>query len=179
MNRKLLVAVLAASLMLGACAGKRGTDATASGGEAVGAQSGADAQTSGVTTVSAGDGATASGALGPQGALGSQRVIYFDFDSSEIRSEYVEVIAAHGRFLGGNPAVRVRLEGHTDERGSREYNIGLAERRAQTVRRALALQGVQESQISTVSYGEERPAAAGSDENAYSRNRRVEIVYIN
>lgn len=181
MNRKLLVAALAAALMLGACAGKSGTDADASGGEAVGAnaQAGTDAQTSGVASVSAGDGSASQGALGPEGALGSQRVIYFDFDSSEIRSEYVDVIAAHGRFLGGNASVRVRLEGHTDERGSREYNIGLAERRAQTVRRALALQGVQESQISTVSYGEERPAAAGSDENAYSRNRRVEIVYIN
>jgi peptidoglycan-associated lipoprotein len=89
------------------------------------------------------------------------------------------VIAAHGRFLAGNATVRVRLEGHTDERGSREYNNGLAERRAQTVRRALALQGVQESQIATVSYGEARPAAAGSDEAAWSMNRRVEIVYIN
>ncbi len=67
----------------------------------------------------------------------------------------------------------------TDERGSREYNIGLGERRAQTVKRALMLQGVQEAQIATVSYGEERPAAAGSDENAWSKNRRVEIVYIN
>ncbi len=91
----------------------------------------------------------------------------------------MDVIAAHGRFLAGNATVRVRLEGHTDERGSREYNIGLGERRAQTVKRALMLQGVQEAQIATVSYGEERPAAAGSDENAWSKNRRVEIVYIN
>ena len=88
-------------------------------------------------------------------------------------------IAAHGRFLAGNATVRVRLEGHSDERGSREYNIGLGERRAQTVKKALALQGVQDSQIATVSYGEERPAAAGSDDNAWSKNRRVEIVYIN
>jgi peptidoglycan-associated lipoprotein len=74
--------------------------------------------------------------------------------------------------------VRVRLEGHTDERGSREYNIGLGERRAQAVRRALLLQGATETQLSTVSYGAERPAAAGSNEAAWSQNRRVEIVYL-
>ena len=73
---------------------------------------------------------------------------------------------------------KVRLEGHADERGSREYNIGLGERRGQAVRRALALQGVAETQLSTVSYGEERPAAAGSDDQAYGLNRRVEIVYL-
>ncbi len=75
------------------------------------------------------------------------------------------------------PTARVRLEGHTDERGSREYNIGLGERRAQAVRRALLLQGVAEAQITTVSYGEERPAAEGNDEAAYAQNRRVELVY--
>jgi len=124
-------------------------------------------------------GGTASGALGPAGELGSQRVIYFDFDNSDIRPEFVDVVAAHGRFLAANPALRVRLEGHTDERGSREYNIALGERRSQTVRRALALQGVKESQIATVSYGAERPAVAGSDESAYTKNRRVELFYIN
>lgn len=174
------ITAIAALLLLGGCASKKGEDSAASSGETVGSTgAGSEAQGSGVTTVSAGSGATTQGALGPEGSLGSQRVIYFDFDSSDIRPEYVDVIGAHGRFLGANASVRVRLEGHTDERGSREYNIGLAERRAQTVRRALALQGVQESQISTVSYGEERPAAAGSDENAYAKNRRVEIVYIN
>ena len=75
-------------------------------------------------------------------------------------------------------AQKVRLEGHADERGSREYNIGLGERRGQAVRRALALQGVAETQLSTVSYGEERPVEAGSTEQAYSKNRRVEIVYL-
>jgi len=73
----------------------------------------------------------------------------------------------------------VRLEGHTDERGTREYNIGLGERRSQSVRRAFLLQGVAETQVSTVSYGEERPASAGSDEVAWAQNRRVEIVYLN
>jgi peptidoglycan-associated lipoprotein len=175
-NRKWLVICVTVGLLVAGCAGKKpSTDST--GGEAVANN---DAQTSGVATVDTDKaGSGSGGALGPDGALGSQRVIYFDFDSSDIRNDYVDVIAAHGRFLAGNATVRVRLEGHTDERGSREYNIGLAERRAQTVRRALALQGVQETQIATVSYGEERPAATGSDENAYSKNRRVEIVYIN
>ncbi|HSN70925.1 MAG TPA: peptidoglycan-associated lipoprotein Pal [Steroidobacteraceae bacterium] len=104
-------------------------------------------------------------------------VIYFDFDRAEIKPEYVSVLAAHARYLNDDPGRRVRLEGHTDERGSREYNIGLGERRAQAVRRALLLQGVAEDQIVTVSYGEERPAVLGSDEEAYARNRRVEISY--
>jgi peptidoglycan-associated lipoprotein len=175
LNRKVLLLVLTSLLAVGACSSKRAqTDAGA--GETVGAESGAGADTSGVTTVTAGEGSN-SGALGPGGALGSQRVIYFDFDSSEIRGEYVDVIAAHGRFLASNATVRVRHEGHSDERGSREYNIGLGERRAQAVRRALMLQGVADTQITTVSYGEERPAVAGSDETAYARNRRVELVY--
>lgn len=104
-------------------------------------------------------------------------IVYFDYDRAEIRSEYVPVVAAHAKFLNGNAARKVRLEGHSDERGSREYNIGLGERRAQAVRRALMLQGVTDTQITTVSYGEERPAVAGSDDTAYSRNRRVELVY--
>jgi peptidoglycan-associated lipoprotein len=176
-----LVILVATALLIAGCGSKRPAADSANSGEpvAAGSTDTSGAQSSGVATVDASGGATSGGALGPDGPLGSQRVIYFDFDSSDIRNEYVDVIAAHGRFLAGNATVRVRLEGHTDERGSREYNIGLGERRAQTVRRALALQGVQDSQVTTVSYGEERPAAAGSDDNAYSKNRRVEIVYIN
>jgi peptidoglycan-associated lipoprotein len=104
-------------------------------------------------------------------------VILFDYDRADIRPEYVNVVAANAKFLNGNASRKVRLEGHSDERGSREYNIGLGERRAQAVRRALMLQGVTESQITTVSYGEERPAVQGSDESAYSKNRRVELSY--
>jgi peptidoglycan-associated lipoprotein len=103
--------------------------------------------------------------------------IYFDYDKSDIRQEFVPVLAAHAKFLNANASRKVRLEGHTDERGSREYNIGLGERRAQQVRRALMLQGVGDAQIVTVSYGEERPAVAGNDEDAYAKNRRVEIGY--
>ena len=115
---------------------------------------------------------------GPSGELLSKRVIYFDFDKSDIRADSQGVVAAHAAYLAKNPSQKVRLEGHADERGSREYNIGLGERRGQAVRRALMLQGVTDAQVATVSYGEERPAVAGSDEQAYALNRRVEIVYL-
>jgi len=115
---------------------------------------------------------------GPLEGLLAKRTIYFDFDSSEIRGEGTDIVAAHAKYLAQRGGMKVRLEGHTDERGSREYNIGLGERRAQAVRRALLLQGATEAQLSTVSYGEERPAAAGSDEAAWAKNRRVEIVYL-
>lgn len=106
-------------------------------------------------------------------------IVYFEFDSYELRAEDAEIAARHGIQLADNPGWNVRLEGHADERGSREYNIGLGERRAQAVRRVLLLQGAQPSQISTVSFGEERPVALGSDEDAWSQNRRVEFKYTN
>ena len=117
-------------------------------------------------------------AEGPLEGMLAKRTVYFDFDSSEIRGEGTEIVAAHAKYLAARGGIKVRLEGHTDERGSREYNIGLGERRAQAVRRALLLQGATEGQLSTVSYGEERPAAAGSDETAWTKNRRVEVVYL-
>jgi peptidoglycan-associated lipoprotein len=121
--------------------------------------------------------ATTEDAAGPSGELLSKRVVYFDFDSADIRADSQTVVGAHARYLAANASQKIRLEGHADERGSREYNIGLGERRSQSVRRALLLQGVAEVQIATVSYGEERPAEAGSSEQAYAANRRVEIVY--
>ena len=106
-------------------------------------------------------------------------VIYFDFDQSELRSEYSDLLARHAANLSNNRRASLRLEGHTDERGSREYNIGLGERRSQSVRRLLLIQGAAADQISTVSFGEERPAAFGSDEDSHQLNRRVEITYTN
>lgn len=106
-------------------------------------------------------------------------IVYFDYDSSELRAEDTDIVASHARELSMNPGLSVRLEGHGDERGSREYNIGLGERRAQTVRRLLLIQGASASQVSTVSFGEERPAVEGSTEAAYAQNRRVEITYTN
>ena len=132
--------------------------------------------TSGVADAGATVDDTATG--GPSGELLSKRVVYFDFDRADIRGDSQGIVNAHAAYLAKNPSQKVRLEGHADERGSREYNIGLGERRGQAVRRAMLLQGVAETQLSTVSYGEERPAVAGSDEQAYSLNRRVEIVYL-
>ena len=104
-------------------------------------------------------------------------VVYFDYDQAEIKPEFNDMLAAHGQFLAKNASATLRLEGNTDERGSREYNIGLGERRAQSVRRALMLQGASANQLTTVSYGEERPASTGSNEEAWRLNRRVELVY--
>src|SRR5262252_7495022 len=133
---------------------------------------------SGVTTgQGAGGGITGSPLEQERARLLQTLVIYFDYDQAEIKPEFTQVVQAHGQRLASNGAMQVRLEGHTDERGSREYNIGLGERRAQAVRRALMLAGAQPGQITTVSYGEERPAATGSDEESWRLNRRVEIVY--
>ena len=106
-------------------------------------------------------------------------IIYFDFDSAEVRADFTDVVARHALILANDATIRVRLEGHADERGSREYNIGLGERRAQSVRRMLMIQGASASQIATVSFGEERPLALGSDEESWAQNRRVEIKYTN
>jgi peptidoglycan-associated lipoprotein len=174
MRNALLLTMLSATLLLMGCP-KR--DAVKEAPPATSEESGA--ATPGLETNAVGQGsATAEGAAGQQAGL-AVRIIYFDFDNAEIRPEYRDVIAAHARRLAGNSTLRIRLEGHTDERGSREYNIGLGERRAQAVRRALMLLGVGEGQIATVSYGEERPAVQGSDEAAWAKNRRVEIANVN
>lgn len=107
----------------------------------------------------------------------AQRIVYFDFDRSEVKPEFMAVVQAHAQYLSSNPNARVTLEGHTDERGSREYNVGLGNRRAQAVRRMLMFHGVADRQVETVSYGEEKPAARGQNEDAWARNRRVEIIY--
>ncbi len=107
----------------------------------------------------------------------SQRSIYFDYDSSEIRSEYRPIIEAHAQYLSENPDTMMTLEGNTDERGSREYNLALGEGRAESVKRQMVLLGASAGQIRTVSYGEERPVADGHNEDAWRLNRRVDIVY--
>ncbi|MEC9407542.1 MAG: peptidoglycan-associated lipoprotein Pal [Pseudomonadota bacterium] len=110
-------------------------------------------------------------------ALLEERTIYFDFDSAELGSKARDVIRAHADYLVANPGTRIRLEGHTDERGTREYNIALGERRAKSVERAMMLRGVAKNQISVISYGEENPVALGSTEDAWAKNRRVVIQY--
>lgn len=110
-------------------------------------------------------------------ALRRENTVYFDFDKATIRPEFAEVLQAHGEFLRANPSVRVTVEGHTDERGTPEYNIALGERRALSVVQYLQNLGVSAGQISTVSYGEEKPAVRETNEAAYSKNRRGVLVY--
>ena len=107
----------------------------------------------------------------------SQRVLYFELDSSQIKDEDREIITVHAEFLAAHPEITIVLEGHADERGSREYNIALGEKRAKSVKQLMTLQGVADKQIQLISFGEERPVALGHDDAAWNLNRRVEILY--
>jgi peptidoglycan-associated lipoprotein len=112
----------------------------------------------------------------PQSVLAG-RLVYFDFDRDTVRSEFVPMLEAHARYLSQNPGARLRLEGHADERGTREYNLALGERRAQAVRRIMTLNGARDAQLDVISYGEEMPVAFTQTEESWARNRRVELVY--
>ena len=107
----------------------------------------------------------------------SSRIVFFDYDSYVVKPEAQGIIENNARFLRANNNRRAVIEGHTDERGGREYNLALGQRRAEAVRRSLGLLGVPDSQIEAVSFGKEKPASTGSDEAAYSQNRRAEITY--
>lgn len=172
-----ILSVAALLALLAGCGGSSGTlmDDGGAGTDMYG-DGGPDASSSGMGGDTYGEGSAFDDGLGTADAL-DNRVIYFAFDESEVAADSLGILEAHGAYLAANSGIRVRLEGHADERGSREYNIGLGERRAQAVRQILLLQGVSSTQLSTVSYGEERPAVLGSDEEAWSMNRRVELVY--
>ena len=142
--------------------GIRGTTAGAAG------QGGADSNSAGGSVVKPGPNAT--------GNL-AQRSVYFDYDSFSVKEEYKPVVQAHAKFLVENPTSRAYLEGHTDERGSREYNLALGQKRADAVRRIMSVLGEKDNQIESVSYGEEKPKNSGHDETAYAQNRRADIVY--
>lgn len=111
------------------------------------------------------------------GPVGVGKVIYFDYDSFVVKSDYQALVDQHARFLQANRGRSLVLEGNTDERGSREYNLALGQKRSEAVRRALTLVGANDSQIEAVSFGEEKPAVSGSSEEAYAQNRRVELRY--
>lgn len=173
----LLVPVLA--LTLAGCAGLGGgQDAGDATVEDRGTQADATTDAAGAQAAGAQAGAAFSGhELDNPASQLSKRIIYFDYDSSSIRNEDRELISAHAAYMAANSGAVVVLEGHADERGSREYNIALGERRAKAVRQLLLFQGAADRQLETVSYGEERPAAQGHDEGSWQQNRRVEIVY--
>lgn len=175
MTNGLLIGLLGLTLAgCGSLGGKQEAgDATVEdrGTQADGASSGA--QASGAQAGSAFSGNELDNPASPL----SKRVIYFDYDSVNIRDEDRAIISAHASYMAANKGSVAVLEGHGDERGSREYNIALGERRAKAVRQLLLFQGATDRQLETVSYGEERPAAQGHDEASWKQNRRVEIVY--
>ena len=115
--------------------------------------------------------------LNPNSLISTQRSVYFDFDKFDIKSEYSALIERQGKYLAAKPALAIRVEGNADERGGREYNLALGQKRAEAVRRALGLLGVSDAQMEAVSFGKEKPVAQGSDESAYSQNRRAALNY--
>jgi len=192
---KTVLALAISTIMLSACSSDSDTkDTSLLDGSQLNGSGINDASTSGLNNGSGINGSELNGSSGSNmygsdvaSSLGpefsdpnnplSKRIIYFTLDSSQVQPDFVPVIAAHSQYLIANPSQHIVLEGHGDERGSREYNIALGEQRAKSIANTMKLQGVSESQLEVVSYGEEKPAAFGSDESAWEQNRRVEINY--
>ncbi|MDD2864441.1 MAG: peptidoglycan-associated lipoprotein Pal [Methylococcales bacterium] len=188
-TKTLAAVAFASTLALAGCSGDEEKDASLTDGSLNGANGLNDASTSGFGDGSGINGGRFGANGGRLGANGlppefsdpnnplSKRTIYFMLDSSQVQQDFVPIVAAHARYLVANPSRHIVLEGNGDERGSREYNIGLGEQRAKTVASMLKAQGVSESQLSIVSYGEEKPVAMGHDESSWELNRRVELAY--
>ncbi|MDP6651745.1 MAG: peptidoglycan-associated lipoprotein Pal [Gammaproteobacteria bacterium] len=156
---------------LATCSSTSETDESDMGDQSSSSSSGSSASTSAGSS----SGQLSQEEIRAQNAL-RQTVFYFDFDVAEFKPQDRDTLTYHARDLAANPGKRVRLEGHADERGTREYNLALGERRANGILNYFIVNGASRSQIETVSYGEERPAQSGSTEQVYSRNRRVEVV---
>ena len=178
------VAVAFAATMVGCASGvkldtpveDRAGNSTTGAGAGMGAGTGANsglAANGGVATVDLAN--TGGGASGGPANVG--KIIYFDFDSYLVKPEYAPVINAHVQFLASRKTTKISVEGHTDSSGGREYNLALGQKRAEAVRRAMALSGLNESQIEAVSFGKEKPADLGGDDAAAAKNRRAEISY--
>ena len=169
MNTTLKMLTLAGLLVMVACASDQTRNDGTSGSSSAPSSSPSTGSTSGGVV-------GAPSATGATSSLPGGNVVYFEFDSSELNAEGATLAEAWAQYLSANAGARVRLEGHADERGTREYNVGLGERRGNAVLQALTSRGVSERQLSVSSFGEERPVASGHDESAWSQNRRVEIV---
>ena len=115
--------------------------------------------------------------LDPRHAMSTQRSVFFDYDDFSLKNQYIGLMELHGKYLASKPSLSIKVEGNADERGSKEYNLALGQRRAETVLRALRIYGVRDGQMEPVSWGEERPRALGHDESAWARNRRADLVY--
>lgn len=169
--KRVSIALSVAALMAGCSSGVK-LDENATAGGANGG-----ANTSGSASGVAGVDLTGSQIDADGGPKGVGRVVYFDFDSFIVKSDAQGLVDANARFIKADASRKVTVEGHTDERGGREYNLALGQKRAEAVRRSLNLLGVSDSQVEAVSFGEEKPAVSGSSESAYSQNRRAEISY--
>jgi peptidoglycan-associated lipoprotein len=169
-----LLAALAAAVLLTGCPSKPVSDKPAGAG--VEDRYGTGADGAGTAGLGGRPGLYTAADLNDPSSPLYQRVIYFDYDRFEIQPQFVDVLRAHASYLSSSGA-RVNLEGHTDERGTREYNLALGDQRADAVRRFLAAEGVPDGQMNRLSYGEERPADRGQGEAAWALNRRVELVY--
>ncbi len=180
-NGKLIIMLLAA-LLMGGCSSMETSEEGPGEGAAVESRGGSEGE--GMDT---GEGASTQGVEGQGAWTGSplddpnsplaSRTVYFDYDSSDIRSDYLSVLRAHAQYLAANPSASLTLEGHADERGTREYNLALGEQRARRVKQFMMAEGVAAGQLNDLSYGEERPVDPGQGEGAWAQNRRVEIVY--
>ncbi|MEP7207289.1 MAG: peptidoglycan-associated lipoprotein Pal [Casimicrobiaceae bacterium] len=157
-------------------AGSGATTGGATGGGVSGSATGSGSG-AGAGATPGGAGGAGSAALRDPNNILSKRSVYFDYDSDAVKDEYRSLIEAHGRYLQQNRNTRITVQGNTDERGSREYNIALGQRRADAVRQLLRVLGASDAQIETVSFGEEKPKNPGHDESAWTANRRADIVY--
>jgi peptidoglycan-associated lipoprotein len=155
----------------------KGAAAAGAGSAASGAKAGAGAAVTDTVAKSAVAPVDTTNKTAAADLLSSPKVIYFDYDSIAIKPEFQAVVETHARLLRADKTRRVALEGHTDERGGREYNLALGQKRAEAVRSALSLLGVPDSQVEAVSFGMEKPAAQGADEASLAKNRRVEVNY--
>ena len=174
MNKNLIIAgALVAALAVAGCSGKKNVKPAAPAAEPYGQST--------TPYGSEGYGSAPAQIGGPSAQETAERalsnnIVYFEYDSTVINSEGESVIGRYAGYLQGNPTARVRLEGHADERGTPEYNLGLGERRAKAVEASLLAKGVNANQLSLLSYGEERPAVSGHDEASWAQNRRVQII---
>ncbi len=180
--KRITSALVAAALIAGCSSGvdldnvpvedKAGAPLSTTDGNGANGGNAGNAGQSGVTGV-----ALSQSGRDAAGPVGVGRILYFDYDSYSIKADYQSLIESHARFIKSNPAGKVVLEGHTDERGGREYNLALGQKRAESVSRALGLLGVPNAQMEAVSFGKEKPAITGHSEDAYAQNRRVELSY--
>jgi peptidoglycan-associated lipoprotein len=168
---KSLALIISSTLVLAACGSSVKLDDKAAVEERTPVPTASTADPRSVNTVN-------TGSVDPltQGVL-AKRSVYFDYDSYIVKDEFKPVVEAHSKFLGANKGRKIVIQGNTDERGGREYNLALGQKRAEAVRKSLSLLGVPESQMEAVSFGKEKPKATGSDEASWAENRRADIVY--